>query len=76
MVPDRLCGTIQTVLLGSVHSLVPARPAARLSFSYKWGAAGWGDYLMFMFDWSALMTPQKATFRDSYPIDVSHLKGV
>ncbi len=37
-------------------------------------------YCMFMFDWSALITPQKATlwtacvhFRDSYPIDVSHL---
>ncbi len=33
---------------------------------------------MFVSDWSALMTPQKTTldsmrFRDSYPIDVSHL---
>ncbi len=35
-------GIIQTVLLGAVHSHVPARPAARQIFSYRWGAAGWG----------------------------------
>ncbi len=34
---------------------VPPRPAARQSFSYKWG-----DY-MFIFDWGVCMTPQKAT---------------
>ncbi len=39
----------------------PARPAARQSFSYKWGAAGGREKYMFMFDWSAIMTPQKAT---------------
>ncbi len=37
------------------------RPAARQVFSYTWGAAGWGGWHMFMFDWSALMIPQKAT---------------
>jgi hypothetical protein len=37
------CGTAQTVLLGGVRSHVPARPAARQSFSYKWGAEGWGE---------------------------------
>jgi hypothetical protein len=45
MVPD--CGTAQTVLLGAVqcivHSHVPAPPAAWQIFSYKWGAAGWGE---------------------------------
>ncbi len=35
--------TVQTVLLGAVHSHVLARPAARHIFSYKWGAAGWGE---------------------------------
>jgi hypothetical protein len=60
MVPDRL-GTIQTVLLGAVRSHVRARPAARQSFSCKWEAAGWGEKYMFLFDWSVLMTPQKAT---------------
>ncbi len=42
--PDRLW--YRTVLLGAVHSVhshVPARPAARKSFSYKWVAAGWGE---------------------------------
>ncbi len=28
---------------GAVCSHVPAQPAARQSFSYKWGAAGWGE---------------------------------
>jgi hypothetical protein len=27
------CGTVQTVLLGAVHSHVPARPTARQNFS-------------------------------------------
>jgi hypothetical protein len=78
MVPDRL-GTIQTVLLGAVCSHVPARPAARQGFSYKWEAAGWGKKYMCIFDWSALKTPRRPPwtacvyFRDSYPIDVSHL---
>jgi hypothetical protein len=31
------------VLLWAVRSHVPARPAANQSFSYKWGAAGWGQ---------------------------------
>ncbi len=35
--------TDRLVLLGAVPSFVPAQPAARQSFSYKWGAAGWGD---------------------------------
>jgi hypothetical protein len=52
---------VQTELLGAVRSHVPARPASRQSFSYKWGVAGWGELYMFMFDWSALMTPHKAT---------------
>jgi hypothetical protein len=36
-------GTAQTVLLGAVLSRVPTRPDARLSFIYKWEAAGWGE---------------------------------
>jgi hypothetical protein len=36
-------GTIQTLLLGAVHSCVPSRLAARQIFSYKWEAAGWGE---------------------------------
>jgi hypothetical protein len=28
-------------------------------------APGWGEQYMFLFDWSALMTPQKATLLDS-----------
>ncbi len=55
------CGTVQTVLLGAVYSHVPARPAAPQIFRYKWGAASWGEYHMFMFDWSAPLTPLKAT---------------
>jgi hypothetical protein len=35
------CCTVQTVL--AVHSHVPGRPAARQIFSYRWGAAGWGE---------------------------------
>ena len=62
MVPDRLWYCIvQTVLLGAVRSHVPARPAFRQSFTDKWGVVGWGKQNMFMFDWSALMTLQKAT---------------
>ncbi len=33
------CGTLQIVLLGAVHSHLPARQI----FGYKWGAAGWGE---------------------------------
>ncbi len=54
-------GTVQTVLLGAVDFYVRARPAVRQIFSYKWGAAGWGEKHMFMFDWSALRIPQKAS---------------
>jgi hypothetical protein len=48
----------------AVYSHIPVRPAARQIFSYKWGAAGWGEYHMFMFDWTALMIPQKAIFQE------------
>ncbi len=80
MVPDSLW-YCKTVLLGAVLSHVPARPATRQSFSYKWGAAGWGEKYMFMFDWSALIPPPPRRppwtawvhFRDSYRIEVSHL---
>jgi hypothetical protein len=34
---------VQTMLLAAVYSHVPAKPAARPIFSYKWGAAGWGE---------------------------------
>jgi hypothetical protein len=55
-------GTEQTVFLGTVSSHVPVRPAAMQSFIFKWGAAGWGETIyVFMFDWSSLITPQKAT---------------
>ncbi len=37
------CGTVQTMLLGAARSHVLARPAARQIFSYKWGAADWGE---------------------------------
>jgi hypothetical protein len=40
---------------------VPARPAARQSFSYKWRAAGWGGIVYVMFEWTAC-----AHFRDSF----------
>ncbi len=56
-----LVAGVQTVLLGAVHSHEPARPAARQIFSYKWGAAGWGENHILMFDRRALKTPQKAT---------------
>ncbi len=76
---------------GSVHRLCTCgdclvsslmyrpHPAARQVFSYKWGAVGWGEQHMLMFDCSALMTPRKPPWtacvhvRDSYPIDVSQL---
>ncbi len=51
------CCTLQTVLLGAVR--VPARPAAWQIFSYKWGAACWGEYHMFMLDWSGLKAPSR-----------------
>ncbi len=72
----KLYGTVHTVFIKAVHSHVPARSAARQIFSGELQAGG--EQHMFMFDWSALMTPQKATldslhnFRDSYPIDFSH----
>ncbi len=53
---------------------VPARPAAGQSFCYKWGAASWGEWHMFMFDSSALMAPRRPPwtanmhFRYLYPI--------
>jgi hypothetical protein len=49
MLPEQNCNTVlyivQTVLLGAVRSHVLARPAARQSFSYKWGVAGWGEII-------------------------------
>ncbi len=56
--------TAQTVLLGTVLTRGPAWPAARQSFSYKgWGSCRPGGTVlyMFMFDWSGLMAPQRAT---------------
>ncbi len=55
------CCTVQNVFLGAACSHVPARPAARQSFIFKWGAPGWGKQYMFIFDWSSLFNPQKAT---------------
>ena len=52
---------MQTVLLGAVRTHVPARPAAGQSFCYKWVAASWVEWYMFMFDWSALTTPEGYT---------------
>jgi len=49
------------VVRGCTFSCTGPSRAAQQIFSYKWGAAGWGELHMFMFDWSALMTPQKAT---------------
>ncbi len=43
MVPDGLWYRTDCVILGAVRSHVAAQPAARQSFSYKWGAGGWGD---------------------------------
>ncbi len=53
MVPDRLWCRTDCVAKGC-HSHVPARSAARQSFSFLLGATGWGEKCMFMFDWSAL----------------------
>jgi hypothetical protein len=65
------------VLLGAVRSHVPAQQAAKQSFMYKFidgeMQAGRNSIcFLYMFDRSALMTPQKATLevdclRDSYP---------
>ncbi len=43
MYSNVLGGTVQTVLAGAVHSHVPTPPAGWQIFSYKWGAAGWGE---------------------------------
>ncbi len=40
MVPN--CGTVQTVLLGAIHSRVLARPAAQQIFSGELQAGGGG----------------------------------
>ncbi len=46
----------------------------RQIFIYQWGAEVCGVQHIFMSDWRASMTPQKALdFPDSYPIDVFHL---
>ncbi len=62
MVPDRLWYCTDCVVRGCPFSS-SARPAARQSFVYKWGAAGWGG-IVYVYVWlrSALMTPQKATY--------------
>ncbi len=72
------CVPVQTVLLGAVHFHVPARPAAR-QISYKWVAADWGNSICLCLTRVFLWPPRKPPwivcihFRDSYPIDVSHL---
>jgi hypothetical protein len=38
-----LLATVETALLWDVRSHVLSRPAARQSFSYEWGVAGWGQ---------------------------------
>ncbi len=44
-VPDRLwCYTDSVVSSCRLACTVPARPAARQCFSFKWGAAGWGEH--------------------------------
>jgi hypothetical protein len=59
MVPDRLWYRTDCVVRGCLSSCVPARPAARQSFSYTVSGvllAGGEEYI-FMVDWSALITP-------------------
>jgi hypothetical protein len=80
MILERLWYRTDCVVRGCTFSCTGPSRAAQQIFRYKWGAAGWGELHMFMFDWSALMTPQRATldpacvhFRDLYPIDVLHL---
>jgi hypothetical protein len=58
MILDRLWYRTDCVVRGCPFSW---SGQARQCFGNKCGAAGWGEYYMFMFDWSALKTPQKAT---------------
>ncbi len=50
------CDTVQTVLIGVVRSHVPARQAARQSFSFNGELQAGGNSICLCF-WSALMTP-------------------
>jgi hypothetical protein len=43
MVANRKWYRTDRVVCGAFCSDIPAWPAARQSFSYKWGAAGWGE---------------------------------
>ncbi len=48
--PDRLW--YRTECGGDIHGLhVLAQPAARQSFIFKWGAAGWGEYYTYVCVW-------------------------
>ncbi len=65
-------------VVGGVRSHVPARPAARQSFSCKWGAAGWGESMYLCLTGVLLWLPRRPPwtvcihFHDSYPVDISH----
>ncbi len=60
MVSNRLWYRTGCVVRSCINSRVRVRIAARQSFYYKCGAAGWGELYLLMFDWSTLMIPQKA----------------
>jgi hypothetical protein len=61
MVPAGETVVLYSVLLGAVRSHVlqwPGQLPGRASvISYKWGAAGWGEKYMFMFDGSCFTMP-------------------
>ena len=60
LVPYRLC----CKGLSKVHSHVPAQPAALQIFSYNWGAAGWGEWHMFIY------VPERSfMYTLQYPVD-------
>ncbi len=61
----------------NVHCHVLSRSAARHSFCYKWGAAGWREFLCLT---GGILWPHRRPpwsswvhFCNLYPIDVSHL---
>jgi hypothetical protein len=43
------------MLSGTVRSHVPAQPVSRQSFSFKWGAAGWGEKYTFFYSTGVLL---------------------
>ncbi len=58
------------------RNLTPAAARPSKYSVISGGGAGWEVPHMFISNWSALLTPQKASmvhFRDSYAIEVSHL---